>query len=377
VGEIDRFPAPREQAGAGMRPVAGIAEPFGARTGPYCLRMAKRALVTGVTGQDGSYLAELLLSKGYEVHGLIRRASSFNTGRLDPIYQDPHEKGVRFLMHYGDLSDSGSLVNLIREIEPEEIYHLGAQSHVKVSFEIPEYTSDATGMGTVRILEAIRSSGVNTRFYQAGSSEMFGISQPPQNESTPFHPRSPYGVAKVFAHWMTVNYREAHGLFAANGILHNHESPRRGETFVSRKITRAVARIKAGIQDKLFLGNLDAQRDWGYAPEYVDAMWQMLQQDEPHDLVIATGEAHSVREFCELAFGYADLDWERHVEIDPRYFRPSEVNWLQGDASKAKQIIGWEAKTRFAELVRLMVDADVKLLDDELSGRLVRQDRDH
>jgi GDPmannose 4,6-dehydratase len=322
-------------------------------------------------------LAELLLTKGYDVHGLIRRASSFNTGRLDPIYQDPHEKGVRFLMHYGDLSDSGSLVNLIRELEPDEIYHLGAQSHVKVSFEIPEYTSDATGMGTVRILEAIRSSGVNTRFYQAGSSEMFGTSPPPQNESTPFHPRSPYGVAKVFAHWMTVNYREANGLFAANGILHNHESPRRGETFVSRKITRAVARIKAGIQDKLFLGNLDAKRDWGYAPEYVEAMWQMLQQDEPYDLVIATGEAHSVRDFCELAFGYAELDWERHVEIDPRYFRPSEVNWLQGDASKAKQLIGWEAKTRFAELVRLMVDADVQLLDDELSGRLVRQDRDH
>jgi GDPmannose 4,6-dehydratase len=339
--------------------------------------MTKRALITGVTGQDGSYLAELLLAKGYDVHGLIRRASSFNTGRLDPIYQDPHEKGVRFLMHYGDLSDSGSLVNLIRELEPDEIYHLGAQSHVKVSFEIPEYTSDATGMGTVRILEAIRSSGVNSRFYQAGSSEMFGTSPPPQNESTPFHPRSPYGVAKVFAHWMTVNYREAHGLFAANGILHNHESPRRGETFVSRKITRAVARIKAGIQDKLFLGNLDAQRDWGYAPEYVVAMWQMLQQDEPHDLVIATGEAHSVREFCELAFGYADLDWEPHVEIDPRYFRPSEVNCLQGDASRAKQVIGWEARTRFAELVRLMVDADIQLLDDELSGRLVRQDRDH
>jgi GDPmannose 4,6-dehydratase len=338
--------------------------------------MTKRALITGVTGQDGSYLSELLLSKGYDVHGLIRRASSFNTGRLDPIYRDPHETGVRFLMHYGDLSDSGSLVNLIRELEPDEIYHLGAQSHVKVSFEIPEYTSDATGMGTVRILEAIRSSGVNTRFYQAGSSEMFGASPPPQNEDSPFHPRSPYGVAKVFAHWMTINYREAHGLFAANGILHNHESPRRGETFVSRKITRAVARIRAGLQDKLYLGNLDAQRDWGYAPEYVEAMWRMLQQDEPLDLVIATGEAHSVREFCELAFGYADLDWEAHVEIDPHYFRPSEVNWLQGDAAKAKRLIGWEATTRFSDLVRLMVDADVQLLDDELSGRLVRQDRD-
>ncbi|MGH2786297.1 MAG: GDP-mannose 4,6-dehydratase [Actinomycetota bacterium] len=339
--------------------------------------MPKRALITGVTGQDGSYLAELLLAKGYDVHGLIRRASSFNTGRLQPIYRDPHETGVRFRMHYGDLSDSGSLVNLIRELEPDEIYHLGAQSHVKVSFEIPEYTCDATGMGTVRILEAVRSSGVRTRFYQAGSSEMFGTSPPPQNEDTPFHPRSPYGVAKVFAHWITINYREAHGLFAANGILHNHESPRRGETFVSRKITRAVARIKAGIQDTLFLGNLEARRDWGYAPEYVEAMWRMLQEDEPHDLVIATGEAHSVREFCEAAFEYAELDWERHVEIDPHYFRPSEVNYLQGDATKAKELIGWEAKTRFGDLVRLMVDADIQLLDDELSGRLVGQDRDH
>ncbi|HEU4480350.1 MAG TPA: GDP-mannose 4,6-dehydratase, partial [Actinomycetota bacterium] len=257
----------------------------------------KKALVTGVTGQDGSYLSELLLSKGYEVHGLIRRASTFNTHRLDPIYRDPHEAGVRFFMHYGDLSDSGSLVNLIRDLEPDEIYHLGAQSHVMVSFEIPEYTSDATGMGTVRMLEAIRASGVETRFYQAGSSEMFGATPPPQSETTPFHPRSPYGVAKVFAHWMTVNYREAHGLFAANGILFNHESPRRGETFVTRKITRALARIRAGLQDKLFLGNLDAKRDWGYAPEYVEAMWMMLQHSEPLDLVIATGEMHSVREF--------------------------------------------------------------------------------
>ncbi|HZA20700.1 MAG TPA: GDP-mannose 4,6-dehydratase [Actinomycetota bacterium] len=339
--------------------------------------MTPRALITGVTGQDGSYLAEFLLAKGYEVHGLIRRASSFNTHRLDPIYRDPHESGVRFLMHYGDLSDSGSLVNLVRELEPDEVYHLGAQSHVKVSFEVPEYTSDATGMGTVRILEAIRASGVETRFYQAGSSEMFGASSPPQDERTPFYPRSPYGVSKVFAHWMTVNYREAHGLFAANGILMNHESPRRGETFVTRKVTRAVARIKAGIQDKLYLGNLDALRDWGYAPDFVEAMWIMLQHDEPDDFVIATGEAHSVREFCELAFARADLEWERYVEIDPRYYRPTEVDHLCGDASKAKQVLGWEPKTRFEELVRIMVDADIQLLDDELSGRLVRQDRDH
>jgi GDPmannose 4,6-dehydratase len=337
----------------------------------------KTALVTGVTGQDGSYLAELLLAKGYEVHGLIRRASSFNTARLDPIYKDPHESGVRFRMHYGDLSDSGSLVNLIRELEPDEIYHLGAQSHVKVSFDIPEYTADATGMGTVRMLEAIRSSGVNTRFYQAGSSEMFGETAPPQNELTPFHPRSPYGVSKVFAHWITVNYREAHKLHACNGILFNHESPRRGETFVTRKITRAVARIKAGLQEKLYLGNLKAKRDWGYAPEYVEAMWQMLQQDDADDYVIATGEAHTPREFAELAFDHVGLDWERHVEVDPQYFRPAEVDYLLGDPSKAKRAFGWEPRTGFAELVRLMVDADVALLEDELAGRLVRQDRDH
>jgi GDPmannose 4,6-dehydratase len=337
----------------------------------------KKALITGVTGQDGSYLAELLLAKGYEVHGLIRRASSFNTGRLDPIYQDPHESGVRFLMHYGDLSDSGSLVNLIRNLEPDEIYHLGAQSHVKVSFDVPEYTADATGMGTIRMLEAVRASGVDTRFYQAGSSEMFGSAPPPQSEATPFHPRSPYGVAKVFAHWATVNYREAHGLFAINGILMNHESPRRGETFVTRKITRAVARIRAGIQEKLYLGNLDARRDWGYAPEYVEAMWLMLQQDEPDDLVIATGEDHTVREFAEAAFAHADLDWEAHVEIDPNYCRPSEVDHLRGDPSKAKEVLGWEASTSFRDLVRIMVDADIQLLEDELSGRLVRQDRDH
>ena len=337
----------------------------------------KTALITGVTGQDGSYLAELLLGKGYEVHGLIRRASSFNTARLDPIYRDPHESGVRFRMHYGDLSDSGSLVNLIRSLQPDEIYHLGAQTHVKVSFEIPEYTADTTGMGTVRMLEAIRSSGVSTRFYQAGSSEMFGAAPPPQNESTAFHPRSPYGVAKVFAHWITVNYREAHGLFAANGILFNHESPRRGETFVTRKITRAVARIKAGLQDKLYLGNLEAKRDWGYAPEYVEAMWQMLQLDEAADYVIATGKAHTPREFAQIAFDQVGLDWERHVEVDPSYFRPAEVNHLLGDASRAEAAFGWEAKTKFEQLVRLMVEADVELLEDELSGRLVRQDRDH
>jgi GDPmannose 4,6-dehydratase len=337
----------------------------------------KRALITGVTGQDGSYLAELLLSKDYEVHGLIRRSSSFNTERLDPIYRDPHERGVRFLMHYSDLSDSGSLVNLVRDLQPDEIYHLGAQSHVQVSFQIPEYTSDTTGMGTVRILEAIRASGVETRFYQASSSEMYGAAPPPQSEATSFHPRSPYGVAKLFSYWMAVNYREAHGLHASNGILFNHESPRRGETFVTRKITRAVARIKAGMQEKLYLGNLDAKRDWGYAPEYVEAMWLMLQQDEPEDYVIATGEAHTVREFCELAFGRVGLDWEEHVEVDPRYYRPAEVDYLLGDATKARAELGWEPKTSFEELVALMVDADVALLEDEVQGRLVRLDREH
>jgi GDPmannose 4,6-dehydratase len=358
-----QFAAPNEGLGGG----GGSAYP----------EPMRKALITGVTGQDGSYLAELLLGKGYEVHGIIRRASSFNTHRLDPIYRDPHESGVRFLMHYGDLSDSGSLINLIRELEPDEIYHLGAQSHVKVSFEVPEYTADATGMGAVRILEAIRASGVATRFYQAGSTEMFGSSPPPQNEETAFHPRSPYAVAKVLAHWMTVNYRDAHGLFAANGILANHESPRRGETFVTRKITRAVARIKSDIQEKLYLGNLDAKRDWGYAPEYVEAMWLMLQQEAPDDFVIGTGEAHTVREFCELAFAHAGLDWERYIEIDPRYFRPSEVPHLEVDSSKAKRVLGWEPKTSFEDLVRIMVDADIQLLEDELSGRLVRQDRDH
>jgi GDPmannose 4,6-dehydratase len=337
----------------------------------------KTALITGVTGQDGSYLTELLLDKGYEVHGLIRRASSFNTHRLDPIYRDPHEAGVRFFMHYADLSDSGSLVNLIRDLRPDEVYHLGAQSHVRVSFEIPEYTADVTAMGTVRILEAIRASGVDTRFYQASSSEMFGSAPPPQNEATPFHPRSPYGVAKVFSYWMSVNYREAYGLYATNGIQFNHESPRRGETFVSRKITRAVARIHAGIQDKLYLGSLDSRRDWGYAPEYVEAMWLMLQHDRPDDFVIATGESHTVREFAELAFGRVGLDWREHVEVDPRYYRPAEVDFLMGDASKARRVLGWRPRTSFADLVAIMVDADIELLSDELSGRLVRQDRDH
>jgi GDPmannose 4,6-dehydratase len=337
----------------------------------------KKALITGVTGQDGSYLVELLLSKGYEVHGLIRRSSSFNTQRLDDLYRDPHESGVQFLMHHGDLSDSGSLVNLIRDLEPEEIYHLGAQSHVKVSFEIPEFTADTTAMGTIRMLEAIRASGVQTRFYQAASSEMFGSAPPPQSETTAFHPRSPYGVSKVFAYWATTNYREAYGLFAVNGILFNHESVRRGETFVTRKITRAIARIKAGMQDKLYLGTLDAKRDWGYAPEYVEAMWLMLQQDQPDDYVIATGESHTVGEFVELAFAHAGLDWKRHVEIDPRYFRPAEVDSLCGDPSKAREQLGWKARTSFEDLVTLMVDGDLGLLQAEQAGLLVRVDRDH
>jgi GDPmannose 4,6-dehydratase len=335
---------------------------------------ARRAFITGVTGQDGSYLAELLLSKGYEVHGLLRRSSTFNTQRLDAIYQDPHESGVRFRMHHGDLGDSGSLINLIRELEPDEIYHLGAQSHVKVSFETPEYTANTTGLGTIRILEAIRAAGIRTRFYQASSSEMFGAAPPPQNELTPFHPRSPYGVAKLFGYWATINFREAYHLFAVNGILFNHESPRRGETFVSRKITRAVARINAGLQDRLYLGNLDAKRDWGYAKEYVEAMVLMLQQEQPDDLVIATGDAHTVREFAQRAFARVGLDWEQYVAIDPRYYRPSEVDALCGDASKARRVLGWQPRTSFAELVDLMVDADLKLLEDQLAGRLISLD---
>ena len=330
----------------------------------------KLALITGLTGQDGSYLAELLLAKGYEVHGIIRRSSSFNTGRIEHLYRDPHEQGARLFSHYGDLTDPVALTRLIYKLQPAEIYHLGAQSHVRVSFDIPEYTFDVTGGGTLRLLEAIRESEVQTRFYQASSSEMFGATPPPQNESTPFHPRSPYAVAKVAAYWATVNYREAYGMFAVNGILFNHESPRRGETFVTRKITRAVARIKAGLQDKLYMGNLDAERDWGYAPDFVEAMWLMLQAEEPDDYVVATGEKHSVREALEVAFAHAGLDYEEHVEIDPRYFRPSEVDSLLGDPTKAREKLGWEPKVRFRELVELMVDADTAELDDKLSGKV-------
>jgi GDPmannose 4,6-dehydratase len=326
----------------------------------------KKALITGITGQDGSYLADLLLEKGYEVHGIIRRASTFNTSRIDHLYADPHINGVRMFLHYGDLADSVNLVKLLYELKPDEIYHLGAQSHVRVSFDIPEYTSDVTGVGTIRILEAIREVGLRSRFYQASSSEMFGKAQTvPQNEKTPFWPRSPYGVAKVFSYWATVNYRESYGLQASNGILFNHESPRRGETFVTRKISRAVAAIKQGLQKELFLGNLEAKRDWGYAPEYVEAMWRILQQDAGDDFVIATGETHTVREFAEAAFAYVDLDLKKYVKHDPRYERPAEVDLLIGDASKAKKVLGWEPKVRFKDLVRIMVDADMELLSRE------------
>jgi GDPmannose 4,6-dehydratase len=326
----------------------------------------KRALITGITGQDGSYLADLLLEKGYEVHGIIRRASTFNTSRIDHLYADPHVNDVRMFLHYGDLSDSVNLVKLLYELKPDEIYHLGAQSHVRVSFDIPEYTSDVTGVGTIRILEAIREVGLRSRFYQASSSEMFGKAQQvPQNENTPFWPRSPYGVAKVFSYWATINYRESYGLCASNGILFNHESPRRGETFVSRKISRAVAAIKHGLQKELFLGNLDAKRDWGYAPEYVEGMWRILQLGEGDDFVLATGETHTVREFAEAAFSHVDLDWTEFVKHDPRYERPAEVDLLIGDPSKAKKILGWEAKVRFHQLVRIMVDADMELLSRE------------
>lgn len=324
----------------------------------------KKALITGVTGQDGSYLAEFLLKKGYEIHGLIRRASTFNTTRINHLYQDPHDPAAHFFLHYGDLTDSGQLSNLIYNIQPEEVYHLGAQSHVRVSFDMPEFTGDITGLGTIRLLEAIRRSGITTKFYQASSSELFGDSPPPQNEASPLQPRSPYAAAKLYAYWMVRNYREAYGLFAVNGILFNHESPRRGETFVTRKITRAVARIKLGIQKKLYLGNLEAKRDWGYAPDYVEVMWLMLQQDQPEDFVIATGESHSVREFVEEAFSYVDLDWREFVEIDPRYFRPTEVEFLWGDASKARQKLGWQPRVTFKELVRIMVDADQQMLID-------------
>jgi GDPmannose 4,6-dehydratase len=333
--------------------------------------MTKKALITGITGQDGSYLAELLLSKGYEVHGLIRRASTFNTSRLDSIYTDPHLEKSRLFLHYGDLSDGSALSRLLGKIEPNEIYNLAAQSHVRVSFDCPEYTADVTGTGTVRLLEAIRETGIKPRFYQASSSEMYGlVREVPQTETTPFYPRSPYGCAKVFSFWLTVNYRESYGLHASNGILFNHESPRRGETFVTRKITRAVAHIKAGLQKKLYLGNLDAKRDWGYAKEYVEAMWLMLQHEKPDDYVVATNETHSIREFLDVSFAHAGLDWKKYVEIDPRYFRPAEVDLLIGDYSKAKKQLGWEPKTKFVDLAKLMVDADIQLLKDHREGRI-------
>ncbi|MBD3215276.1 MAG: GDP-mannose 4,6-dehydratase [Candidatus Lokiarchaeota archaeon] len=343
----------------------------------------KRALITGITGQDGSYLAEYLLKKDYEVHGIIRRASTFNTQRLDTIYQDPHEKNRRLKLHYGDLVDASSISRLIEKIEPDEIYNLGAQSHVKVSFDQPEYTTDVNAMGTLRLLDAIRDARIDTRYYQASTSELFGKAvEVPQNENTPFYPRSPYAISKLYAYWITINYREAYGLFACNGILFNHESPRRGKRFVTRKISRAVAKIKAGIQEKIYLGNLDAQRDWGYAPEYVEAMWMMLNHDEPLDLVIATGETHTVREFAEIAFKRGDIDihWEGEgihekgvdqktgkeiIEIDESYFRPTEVDILLGDPSLAKKEIGWEHQTNFKELVKIMVDSDIKMLEEK------------
>ncbi|MCU1693574.1 MAG: gmd [Frankiales bacterium] len=337
--------------------------------------MTKTALITGITGQDGSYLAELLLEKGYEVHGLIRRASTFNTDRIDGIYQDPHVDDRRLVLHHGDLTDGTGLVNLVREVQPDEVYHLAAQSHVKVSFEMPEYTGDTTGLGTMRLLEAIRLSGIDTRFYQASSSELYGSTPPPQNEQTPFHPRSPYSVAKLYGYWAVVNYREAYGMHATNGILFNHESPRRGETFVTRKITRAVARIQAGLQPDLWLGNLDSVRDWGYAKEYVEGMWRMLQADTSDDYVLATGHAMTVRDFCIAAFSRAGLDWEQYVKYDARYERPSEVDALIGDAGKAERQLGWRAQTYGDALVNLMVDADVLAVEDSLAGRSVRIDR--
>jgi GDPmannose 4,6-dehydratase len=323
--------------------------------------MSKKALITGITGQDGSYLTELLLSKGYQVFGIIRRASTFNTERIDHIYQDPHIKGRNLSLVYGDLNDASSLNKILRDVQPDEIYNLGAQSHVRVSFDIPEYTAEVGALGTLRLLEAIRETGLQkTRFYQASSSELFGNAQEvPQSETTPFYPRSPYAAAKLYAYWITVNYRESYGLFACNGILYNHESERRGETFVTRKVTRAAAAIKLGLQDKLFLGNLEAKRDWGHAQDFVRAMWLMLQQEKPDDYVIATGEAHSVRELLDQAFGYLELDWKRYVEIDQRYFRPTEVDLLLGDASKARRILGWAPQIRFTELVRMMVDYDL------------------
>ncbi|MBI3357876.1 MAG: GDP-mannose 4,6-dehydratase [Nitrospirae bacterium] len=329
----------------------------------------KKALITGITGQDGSYLAEFLLAKGYEVYGIIRRSSSFNTGRIDPIYQDPHVPNPRLRLIYGDLNDASSLNHTIRTIQPDEIYNLGAQSHVRVSFDIPEYTGEITGLGTIRLLEAIRESGIKPKFYQASSSEMFGkVLEVPQRETTPFYPRSPYGAAKVYAYWITVNYREAYGLFACNGILFNHESPRRGETFVTRKITKAAARIKLGLQYDLYLGNLDAKRDWGFAGDYIEAMWMMLQAKTPNDYVIATGETHTVKEMLELAFDRLQLDWRKHVKIDSKYYRPTEVDLLIGDASKAKKELGWQPKVRFEELIVMMVDADLAAEKEKLDG---------
>ncbi|MCX7521037.1 GDP-mannose 4,6-dehydratase [Microbacterium sp. STN6] len=328
---------------------------------------AKRALITGITGQDGSYLAELLLSKGYEVHGLIRRASTFNTARIDHLYTDPHMAGTRLFLHYGDLSDGSRLATLLSTVQPDEVYNLAAQSHVRVSFDEPEYTGNSTALGSIRLLEAIRMIGLDCRYYQASSSEMFGATPPPQTEDTPFYPRSPYGAAKLYSYWVTRNYREAYGMFAVNGILFNHESPRRGETFVTRKITRAVARIRAGLQSELFMGNLDAVRDWGYAPEYVDAMWRMLQHDEPSDYVVATGAAYTVRDFLTFSFQHAGLDWEQYVRFDERYLRPTEVDALIGNASKAESLLGWKPLVKTPRLAQIMVDADIAAL--EVEGR--------
>ena len=336
---------------------------------PHGFQRMKRALITGITGQDGSYLAELLLAKGYAVYGLIRRSSSFNTDRIDHLYTDPHEEGVRLRLVYGDLNDASSLNQILRAVKPDEIYNLGAQSHVRVSFDVPEYTAEVSGLGSVRLLEAIRDADLKSRFYQASSSELFGkVAEIPQRETTPFHPRSPYACAKAYAYHITVNYRESYGLFACNGILFNHESPRRGETFVTRKITRAVAHIKHGLQDQLFLGNLDAKRDWGFAGDYVEGMWLMLQQPEPDDYVLATGETHSVREFLDVAFDLAGLDWKKYVKIDPRYFRPAEVDILLGDATKARQKLGWQPKVGFVELAKMMVDADLELVRNRIYG---------
>lgn len=325
----------------------------------------KRALITGITGQDGSYLAELLLEKGYEVHGIIRRASTFNTARIDHLYNDPHIAGTRLFLHYGDLSDGTRLVTLLEQVQPDEVYNLGAQSHVRVSFDEPEYTGNSTGLGSIRLLEAIRMVGLQCRFYQASSSEMFGATPPPQNEETPFYPRSPYGAAKLYSYWVTRNYREGYGMFAVNGILFNHESPRRGETFVTRKITRAVARIKAGVQSELYMGNLDAVRDWGYAPEYVEAMWMMLQHNEPDDYVVSTGTDYTVRDFLQLSFEHVGLDWEKYVKFDERYLRPTEVDALVGDSSRARNALGWVPKVLTPELAQIMVDSDIASLEAE------------